>query len=54
VNDAYKSAFPLKSYDVRHHAMTTRHDAPADAKAFLSARHERLTQVIKDLKRFQN
>jgi membrane-anchored protein YejM (alkaline phosphatase superfamily) len=54
VDESYKSSFPLKSYDVRNRAVTTRHDAPADAKAFLSARHDRLTQVMKDLKRFQN
>ena len=54
VDDAFKSAFPLKSYDVRNRTVTTRHDAPADAKAFLSTRRDRLTQVMKDLRRFQN
>lgn len=54
VDDEYKSSFPLKSYDVRSRVVTTRLDAPADAKAFQSTRNERLLQVLKDLKRFLN
>ena len=53
VDDRYKSVFPLKSYDVGRCLTTTREDAPADVKAFMAASHDRLTQVMKELHRFQ-
>ena len=53
VDDRYKSVFPLRSYDVVRRSATTRDDAPADMKAFMEASHDRLTQVMKELRRFQ-
>jgi len=53
VDDGYKAVFPVKSYNMTRREVTTRDDAPSDKSAFLSARHDRVTAFMKELRRFQ-
>lgn len=53
VDDAYKAVIPLKSYNMVRREITTRDDGRADKSAFLNACRDRLSSLLKDLKRFQ-
>jgi len=53
VDDAYKAIFPVKSYTMTRQQVSTRDDAPSDKSVFLGACRDRVTQMMKDLRRFQ-
>lgn len=53
VDEAYKAIFPVKSYTMTRQQVSTRDDAPSDKSAFLGACRDRVTQMMKDLRRFQ-
>jgi len=53
VDGAYKAIFPVKSYSMSRQQVSTRDDAPSDKAVFLGACRDRVTQMMKDLRRFQ-
>jgi membrane-anchored protein YejM (alkaline phosphatase superfamily) len=53
VDDAYKAIFPTKSYQMVRRDVTTRDDGPAEKSAFMAASRDRVSRMLKELKRFQ-